>query len=363
MKLLHILCELNPSGAETMLLCAAPYMQENGIEGEILATGAKPGIFADTLKMVDYKIHHIPFKKNINYFLEVYKLIKQQKYDSIHIHTEQASFWITLVLLLAGIPAKRCVRTIHNTFEFTGNLGWRRRWQRRLLCYLGVPHIAISKSVQDTELKHFKIHTPIIQNWYDSQRFCKTTKLQYKTTRQNLNLKENNFVICTVGNCSLVKNHSALIAAIGQLKNENIVYLHIGIEPDNKEQQQADSLGISQQIRFMGAQENILPYLQSADLFVMPSTYEGFGIAAIEAIATEVPVLLTKVQGLKDFSSIFNDLHYCEPTIESIHQALLHLVASPKQHLKQGTTNNSCIAVQRFGINRGVSEYMIYYKG
>lgn len=345
-----------------MLLCAASYLQEQGIEGEILATGNKPGVFSDTLKNAGYKIHHIPFRKNIQYFISIYLLLKKQCYDCIHIHTEQGSFWVTLVLLLAGIPAKRCVRTIHATFQFTGNLGWRRSWQRQLLSNLGVPHIAISKSVQDAELKYFKIKSEIIQNWYDSHRFIKTNDLQHLSARRELSLSVTDFVIVTVGNCSLIKNHSSLIRAIAKLDNRNIVYLHIGIEQDTSEQDLAANLGISQQIRFLGIQNNILPFLQAADLYVMPSTYEGFGIAAIEAIATEIPVLLSRVPGLKDFAQIFNGLYYCEPTVESVQEALQKIINTPKNNLRLATANNTKQAELRFGISRGVSEYITYYK-
>lgn len=363
MKVLHILGELNPSGAETMLLCAAPYMQQQGIHSEILATGERPGVFAGTLEEVGYNIHHIPFRKHPSYFLSLYRLIKAGRYDSVHIHTEQASFWVTLALLLAGVPAKRCIRTIHAAFQFTGNLGWRRSWQRQLLSRLGVPHIAISKSVQETELKHFNIKTDIIQNWYDSRRFIKTDDSARATARGELNLLETQFVILTVGNCSPIKNHQSLIKAIAGLKNKDIVYLHIGIEKDNSEQELAKSLGIAEKIRFVGFKSDILPFLQAADLYVMPSTHEGFGIAAIEAIATEIPVLLSNVPGLKDFAQIFNGLNYCEPTTESLQKTLQLIIDTPINDLRLATANNAEQAEKCFGIGRGVLEYISYYKG
>lgn len=362
MKVLHILGELNPSGAETMLLCASPILQEQGFESEILSTGNAPGVFADTLQDAGYRIHHIPFRKNIHYFISLYQLLKKENYDSIHIHTEQASFWVTLVLLLSGIPARRCVRTIHSTFPFTGALGWRRAWQRQLLSYLGVPHIAISKSVQETELKYFKVKTQIIPNWYDSNQFIKTTDLQHSTSRQQLYLSSNNFVLVTVGNCSSIKNHCELIKAISKLGNKNIVYLHIGMEKDTSEQDLANELGIKDQIRFLGLQSNILPFLQAADLFIMPSTFEGFGIAAIEAIATEIPALLTHVPGLMDFADIFNGLHYCEPTAESIETTLKKILDIPREQQRLATSNNAKEAEQRFGINRSVAAYASHFR-
>ncbi len=362
MKILHILHALNPSGAETMLLCAAPNMQALGIHGELLSMGNTPGVFADTLENAGYKIQHIPFKKNLRFFISLYRLLKQENYDSIQVHVESASFWITMVILFSGIPARRCIRTIHNTFPFTGFLGWRRAWQRQLLSYLGVPHIAISKSVEETELKHFKIKTKVIQNWYDSNRFIKTTDLLRSTARQEMNLSANSFVIVTVGNCSNIKNHGELIKAIAKLGNKNIVYLHIGIEKDNSEQNLAKELGITDQIRFLGLQSNILPFLQTADLFIMPSIYEGFGIAAIEAIATEVPTLLTSVPGLIDFADIFNGLYYCEPTAESMKTALENILNIPQTELRLATLNNAKKAEQCFGISRGVLAYVAHFQ-
>lgn len=362
MKVLHILCELNPSGAETMLLCASPYMQERGIQSEILSTGHTPGLFANTLENAGYKIHHIPFRKSPHYFISLYRLLKKQSYDSIQVHTEQASFWVIMVILFSGIPARHCIRTIHSTFPFTGYLGWRRAWQRQLLSYLGVPHIAISKSVQEIELKHFKLKTDVIQNWYDSNRFVKTSDLQRSISRQKMNISANNFVLVTVGNCSLIKNHSALIKAIANLGNKTIVYLHIGIEKDADEQDLAKALGIRDQIRFLGLQSDILPFLQAADLFVMPSTFEGFGISAIEAIATELPVLLTRVPGLIDFVDIFNGLHYCEPTAKALEKALEKIINIPKEQLDLATLKNAKEAEQRFGIIRGASAYIAYFQ-
>jgi glycosyltransferase involved in cell wall biosynthesis len=362
MKVLHILCELNPSGAETMLLCAAPYMQAQGVDNEILATGKNVGVFAAPLEKAGYKVHHIPFGKNPQYFLAIYSLVKSGRYGSVHIHSEQASFWVTLILLIAGIPTKRCIRTIHSNFAFAGNLRWRRAWQRQLLSYIGVPHIAISTSVQATELKNFNIKTKIISNWFNSHHFVKTTEAKHLQCRENLNITANEFVIVTVGNCSHIKNHPALIQAISALGERRVVYLHVGIEKDNNEQVVAKQLGINNQIRFIGQQNDVLPYLQAADLYVMSSLYEGSSIAALEAIATEVPVLLTDVPGLKDFSATFNGLIYCEPTADSIQMALKQIIDTPKDILRQAAAGNAKKAEEFFGIERSVSAYIAHYK-
>ena len=59
-------------------------------------------------------------------------------------------------------------------------------------------------------------------------------------------------------------------------------------------------LGISQQVEMLGAQEAVLPLLSAADVFLLPSAQESFGLAALEAMACEVPVVASRVGGLPE---------------------------------------------------------------
>ncbi|WP_374090748.1 glycosyltransferase [Methylomicrobium lacus] len=359
MKVLHILSELNPSGGESMLYAAGPLLKDFDISGEILSTGNQVGPYAGQLASAGYTIHHIAFKKSPWFFWKVFKLLNGNNYDVIHLHTEQANFWYGILTLLT---AKRCIRTIHSTFDFTGFLCWRRKWQRLLLDLLGITHISISQSVQDIEYKHYSLQTPVIQNWYNSLRFQLTTPQQRAQARADLKLASDSFVLLTIGNCSPIKNHTALIKALAENNQHNWVYLHIGIEKDSTERDLSAELGVAERIRFYGLQTDILPFLQAADLFVMPSTHEGFGVSAVEAIATGLPALLTNVPGLADFKSVFQGLFYCEPNPESIASALTGIIALNQKQLLQQCAKNQTIAEQLFGVQRGFSSYVDFYK-
>jgi len=59
-------------------------------------------------------------------------------------------------------------------------------------------------------------------------------------------------------------------------------------------------LGISQQVEMLGAQEAVLPLLSAADVFLLPSAQESFGLAALEAMASGVPVVASRVGGLPE---------------------------------------------------------------
>jgi N-acetyl-alpha-D-glucosaminyl L-malate synthase BshA len=62
----------------------------------------------------------------------------------------------------------------------------------------------------------------------------------------------------------------------------------------------ARELGISSLIHAVGAQEEVLPLLSISDVFLLPSAQESFGLAALEAMACEVPVVASKVGGIPE---------------------------------------------------------------
>jgi N-acetyl-alpha-D-glucosaminyl L-malate synthase BshA len=63
---------------------------------------------------------------------------------------------------------------------------------------------------------------------------------------------------------------------------------------------QADDEGLGGDVQFLGEQHDLVPYLSAADLFLLPSAQESFGLAALEAMACEVPVIASRVGGLPE---------------------------------------------------------------
>ena len=363
LRVLHVLGELKPSGAETMLVAAAPIFKANGVEAEVLSIGATTGPYAERFEAAGYRLHHIPFSRSPQFFWKERQLMQAGRYDVIHLHGEGANFWHGIAAWSVRPPV--LLRTVHNAFAFTGNLQWRRGIQRRLLHRLGLRHVAISASVRDTELRHYRLPTTLIWNWYDSLRFTMTSPEARVTARTGFGLQDGDFVIASIGNCSRVKNHAAVIEAMAIMPaDERPIYLHAGIEEESHpERELASRLGVADRIRFLGALKDVLPLLQAADAFVMPSLYEGFGIAAIEALGTGLPALFADVAGLRDFRADFPGLVYTGTKPEEVViglEALMHMSAEQREgiHLQYPE-----IARRRFGIERGVSEYLAVYRG
>jgi glycosyltransferase involved in cell wall biosynthesis len=361
MKVLHILNELKPSGAEVMLRVAAPHWQKECIESHVLSTGAAPGIYSNVLAQAGYKMHHLSFSKSPYFFISLYKLLRHYRFDAVHIHTERASLPYALVARSAEV--KTLVRTVHSVFAFEGAMATGRRLQRMLSRKLGVHQVSISPSVTQNEARRFQNPTTQIMNWY-SERFQPVRQQEQQKLREQFGIPESAFVVLSVGNCSSVKNHTELIVALARIKPKlDFVYLHLGQEnPSHDERQMVQDLNIADRVRFLGFVDDVLPYLHIADAYVMPSLHEGLGMAAIEAMAAGAPTILADVSGLTDLKVYTTSVTWVSPEATSIAEALLKLAALPIDARKQKGLQASNDIKHHFEVGRGARAYAKIYQ-
>lgn len=355
-KVLHIMKSLLPSGAEIMLHSSAKYW-DSDLEKHILATERDLGSFAKELEQAGYHIHQI---YNKNYFIRHYrvrKFLKKEKFDIIHIHRQGEACSYALDARSAGI--RKIIRTVHNVFVFHGLVQIREFITRHIACMLGVTHVSISPSVSENERKRFAVKTVEIRNWYDDERFSYISEEKKIQTRKELGIGSEKYCIVSVGNCTPVKNHMSILKTLADYKNDpvfkNVLYLHIG--KGKQEEEEKDFVKehkIQHMVRFFGfdAPEK---YLEAADLFVMPSVYEGFGISGIEGAATGIKTLFTIVPGLKDFQEKFPMIQYCGLDDTEIKNAIYVCV-------KDGKTANSIEQARCVKMSYGIADGVMMYE-
>lgn len=361
LRVLHILNELKPSGAETMLKVAAPNFRARGIESHILGTGIQGGSYREQLESVGYRIHHIPFERSVVFFQQLFMFLRRERFDLVHFHAEGANFWSVLIALVAG--QHRLVRTVHSNFQFDGYLRWRRAVQRRLLSWLGVRYVSISPSVADNERRRYGIETTLIPNWYDSGHFRPPSHSERMAARRHFGFEDKDLVMVTVGNCNRTKNHGAVFEAVKRIPEElRPKYLHVGTEePGHPERELATKLGVSCNVQFVGAQKDVRGALWASDVYVMPSLYEGFSIAALEAISVGLPAILYDSPGLRDLQESFPDLKLAMDPGELL-AALLGIAKNARQRRTGIAAKNYEIARSRFGVDVGVERYWKLYQ-
>jgi L-malate glycosyltransferase len=111
-------------------------------------------------------------------------------------------------------------------------------------------------------------------------------------------------LIIHVSNFRPVKRITDCVRAFAELRAQSGVPARLVMCGDGPEREAAESLarelGVADDALFVGSVPNIADYLSAADLFLLPSETESFGLAALEAMACEVPVLATRVGGLPE---------------------------------------------------------------
>jgi glycosyltransferase involved in cell wall biosynthesis len=356
LRVVHVMNELRPSGAETMLVSASEHWAALGITCDVVATGTQIGSFADDLRRAGYGVHHIPVGKSPADFLRFRRFLRTSDYDVMHQHPEGRGYWLSLAARSLRLPV---VRTVHSHFAFTGNLRLRRSLQRRHLRALGVRFVAIAPGVQENERDRFGISCELIWNWLDLRRFTRITESERRQARVERNIAPQTRVLVSVGNCSTVKNHGVIISALALLADRwDLRYLHVGVEDAlATEREAARRQGVLSRVDFLGWTQNVRGVMAAADLFVMPSAFEGLGVAAMEALATGTPTVLADSPGLRDLRSAFPTIDYFEPNAMSLASKLTEILARP-DGLTQRQRNEQADTCQRlFDPRRGAAEY------
>lgn len=161
---------------------------------------------------------------------------------------------------------------------------------------------AVSENLREETFKSFAIDKEIsvVPNFVDAQRFHLTNKEHFKKMLAPAGER----ILAHVSNFRKVKRVEDVLAIFEQVRSHMpSKLLMIG---DGPERQNAEDLcrkmGIADDIRFLGKQDQMEEILNIADVFLLPSQYESFGLAALEAMACGVPVISSNAGGLPEIN-------------------------------------------------------------
>src|SRR5690606_4264806 len=157
---------------------------------------------------------------------------------------------------------------------------------------------AVSENLREQTLESFEItrDVRVIPNFIDFSRFHNKNREHFKRAIA----PENERIIIHTSNFRKVKNTQDVIRIFHKI-NEVIPskLLMVGDGPERRNTEElARQLEVSQNVRFLGKQDAIEEILSVSDLFLMPSSSESFGLAALEAMACHVPVASSNASGL-----------------------------------------------------------------
>ena len=124
----------------------------------------------------------------------------------------------------------------------------------------------------------------------------------------------------------------------------------------------AEQLGMNGHVVFVGKQANIADYMGVADVFLLPSELESFGLAALEAQACEVPVIATRIGGIPEVvndkeTGFLSDVG----DVEKMTKDTLQLLNDEDVRRSFGEKGRE-LAVQRYSTAKIIPQYISFYE-
>lgn len=285
MKILHLIASLQQGGAETLLLALAkelkPQAEQHVVyfhDGPLRAQFEELGI---PLTQIQGIMPYDPL-----FQLKLYRCLQKNKPDIIHASLWSANFFGRTHARLLKIPI---ICAVHAVASHEGGL---RNMLDRLLMVKPTQIIAVAPAIKDELIE--KIHfsptsISVIANGIDTHFFSEQKKRCASGKDTSL------FTIGFVGRLAPVKMIPLLVRSFAQALTQ-VPTLRLVIVGDGPERQTIvhaiKQKGISAAVKLVGRAPSAA-WLGTFDCFVLPSHYEGLSLALLEAMASELPVIVT----------------------------------------------------------------------
>lgn len=161
--------------------------------------------------------------------------------------------------------------------------------------------ISVSRGVKEEILRYYKVpenKIVIIPNGVDLGEF-KPDKRKKKKIRETYGIEDSEIVLMFSGHEFERKGLRFIIEALPMVR-DSIKLLVIGRDNPKQYIELAQRVGVLDKIVFIGFVPDITEYYAAADIFVFPTAYEAFSLATLEAAASGLPILATKVNGTEE---------------------------------------------------------------
>jgi N-acetyl-alpha-D-glucosaminyl L-malate synthase BshA len=222
---------------------------------------------------------------------------------------------------------------------------------------------AVSNYLRRETQEHFNItrEIEVIPNFIDTERFVRMNKEHFKQAL----CPDGEKVLVHVSNFRPVKRAGDVVHVFHRLLEEglSVKLLLVGDGPDRTPVQRlARELGVYDDIRFLGKQEPIEEILSIADVFLIPSGSETFGLAALEAMACSVPIVSSDIGGLPELN-VDGETGFLCPLgdLDALTKRTRQILSDEELHGRMSAAARQR-AVEMFDQNRIVPHYEAYYE-
>lgn len=232
---------------------------------------------------------------------DCYRIMRSEKIDIVHCHRHRATVIGTIAAALAGVP-----HVLVHVHGLSRTRTKKRYWTNWIIFKKVERIIAVSDSVKQDVIDSNRNIPPekvvTVRNGLDLA-VIDSINFSRDDARSRLGIPDSDFVFGTVGRLSPTKGQTYLIDAFSDVIKHipNAKLIIVGQGPLSTElREKASELGLSQCTVFTGFRKDVHEILRGFDVFVLPSVAEGLSIALLEAMASKLPVIASRVGGIPE---------------------------------------------------------------
>ena len=391
-RVMQIITNLDIGGAQEVVHTLAKYLaQEEACQPLVCAFRGGPlldpirelGIPVEILPARRYSVLALPLflADMIRLWRALTRLIRQYKVDVIQTHLLRSLDF--LILLLPFATRVRAVFwTFHSAnFELTAAkitgpkwlLSPKRtihRWLYKISSRHVGGYVAISEQVGQSMAEVLgpvgsKIH--VLNNGVDTERYGSSAAIHRErdTVRRELGLPADACLIAQVGTLKEVKGHRFMIEAMPQLfpAAPNLHLLVIGDgELRSTLETQIAQLNLGGHVHLLGSRHDVPRLLGASDLFVLPSLWEGLSMALLEAMASGLPIVASRVSGtIQAIVPGETGLLVPPGEVAPLVEALNELLSDPARARAMGTAAQAHVQAT-FSAQKQAREHLALYR-
>lgn len=354
MKIIQIMPEFGLAGAETMCENLTYELIKKGQDVLIISLYDYHSAITERLEKEGVKIEYLSKKPGLDFSIisKIKKILKRENPDVIHTHRYVMQYAIPAALL-TRIPVR--VHTVHNVAQ-KENDRMARIVAKVFYKYCHVIPVALSDEIKLTILDEYSLPSekvPVILNGIDLSKCIPKTSYEIS----------DKIKILHIGRFSEQKNHKGLIQAFKlfheRYSDSELLLIGEGdllcsIERLVKDNQLQES------VKFLGLKKNVYTYLHDADIFILPSIYEGMPMTLIEAMGTGLPIIATKVGGVPDMINNAENGMLCNLDTMSIFEQLCTLLE--KQELRKHCGMAALKTANNYSSEKMAEKYLTIYR-
>lgn len=289
-RVLHVFHEMANGGIEHFVMDYYRHIDRNRVQFDFLVSVDSPGYFDEEIKALGGKVHRAyPLKKNpFKNYVSIAQIVRDNQYMIVHRHTGSAFGYFDLRAARHG-GANHLILHSHN--NQAGNV----MLHRICNAVLKIDCERLACSQEAGEWLFGKRGFQVINNAIECERFQFDPAIRAHV-RDSLGLQDK-FVMVHVGRFEPQKNHRFLLQVLKKVteRNPDSLLMCVGVGSLLDEtMQEAKRLELQKNTLFLGTRHDVNELLQGADVFVLPSVYEGFPFVLVEAQASGLKAVVSK---------------------------------------------------------------------